>query len=270
MYCQSVQLLSRVQLFVTPWTAACQASLSITNSQSLLKLMSIESVMPSNHLILCCPLLLLPSIFPSIWVFFDTKQIDTVFPWFKRRSKKKFIVSLFWRPKVQDQGEGGGSSMLLPKRLRKGVLWASLPASGSSLTCGCTPMVFTWLVCQCANLPFLLGHQSYWVRAHPNDLISTWSPTKILFPKSVTFTGIVNWTLASLWGMQFRLWGFPGGSVLKNPPVSAGAVCSFPGSGRSPEERNGNTFQYSCLQNPMDGGAWWATGHGVAKDSHVT
>ena len=65
----SVQLLSRVQLFVTPWTAAHQASLSITNSRSLLKLMSIESVMPSNHLILCHPLLLLPSIFPSIRVF---------------------------------------------------------------------------------------------------------------------------------------------------------------------------------------------------------
>ena len=61
--------LSRIWLFVTPWTAACQASLSITNSQSLLKLMSIESVMPSNHLILCIPLLLLPSIFPSIRVF---------------------------------------------------------------------------------------------------------------------------------------------------------------------------------------------------------
>ena len=64
-----VQLLSHVLLFVTPWTAACQASLSITNSRSLLKLMSIESVMPSNHLILCRPLLLPPSIFPSIRVF---------------------------------------------------------------------------------------------------------------------------------------------------------------------------------------------------------
>ena len=62
----SVQSLSCVQLFVTPWTTACQAPLSIANSQSLLKLMSIESVMPSNHLILCLPLLLLPSIFPSI------------------------------------------------------------------------------------------------------------------------------------------------------------------------------------------------------------
>ena len=65
----SVQLLSRIQFFATPWTAACQASLSITNSRSLLKLMSIELVMPSNHLILCCPLLLPPSIFPSIRVF---------------------------------------------------------------------------------------------------------------------------------------------------------------------------------------------------------
>jgi len=65
----SVQSLSRVQLFVTPWTSAHQASLSITNSWSLLKLMSIEVVMPSNHLILCHPLLLPPSIFPSISVF---------------------------------------------------------------------------------------------------------------------------------------------------------------------------------------------------------
>ena len=65
----SVQLLSRVQLFVTPWTATRQDSLSITNSRNLIKLMSIESVMPSNHLILCRPLLLLPSIFPSIRVF---------------------------------------------------------------------------------------------------------------------------------------------------------------------------------------------------------
>ena len=66
---QSVQLLSHVRLFAAPWTAARQASMSITNSQSLLKHMSIESVMPSNHLILCHLLLLPPSIFPSIRVF---------------------------------------------------------------------------------------------------------------------------------------------------------------------------------------------------------
>ena len=67
----SVQSLSHSQLFATPWTTARQASLSITNSQSLLKLMSIQPVMPSNHLIVCCPLLLLPSVFPSIRVFFS-------------------------------------------------------------------------------------------------------------------------------------------------------------------------------------------------------
>ena len=77
---QSVQSISRVQLFVTPWTAACQASLSITNSQGLPKLMSIELVMPSNHLILCCPLLLLPSIFPSIRAFSSESFLHIKWP----------------------------------------------------------------------------------------------------------------------------------------------------------------------------------------------
>ena len=76
----SVQLLSPVRLFVTPWTAACQASLSITNSRSLLKLMSIELVMPSNHLILCHPLLLPPSIFPSIRVFSNESVLHMRWP----------------------------------------------------------------------------------------------------------------------------------------------------------------------------------------------
>ena len=77
---QSVQLLSPVQLFATPWTAAHQASLSITNSRSLPKLMSIESVKPSNHLILCCPLSLLPSIFPSIRVFSNESALPMRWP----------------------------------------------------------------------------------------------------------------------------------------------------------------------------------------------
>ena len=76
----SVQLLSHVRLFATPWTAARQAFLSITNSQSLLKLMSIESVMPSNHLILCRPLLLPPSIFPSIRVFSNESALRIRWP----------------------------------------------------------------------------------------------------------------------------------------------------------------------------------------------
>ena len=83
-----VQSLSRVWLSATPWTAACQASLSITNSRSLLKLMSVEAVMPSNHLILCCLLLLLPSIFGNI-------KIALYKPNVMIRSKSSNSLSLF-------------------------------------------------------------------------------------------------------------------------------------------------------------------------------
>ena len=76
----SVQLLSYVQFFATPWTVAHQASLSITNSRSLFKLMSIKSVMPSNHLIVCWPLLLLPSFFPSIRVFSSESVLHIRWP----------------------------------------------------------------------------------------------------------------------------------------------------------------------------------------------
>ena len=79
-FIRSVQSLSRVQLFATPWTAAYQASLSITNSRSPPKLMSIESVMASNHLILCHPLLLLPSIFPSIRIFSNESTLRIRWP----------------------------------------------------------------------------------------------------------------------------------------------------------------------------------------------
>ena len=75
-----VQLLSHIRLFVIPWTAARQASLSITNSQSVLQLMSIESVMLSNHLILCHPLLFLPSLFPSIRVFSNESVLPIRWP----------------------------------------------------------------------------------------------------------------------------------------------------------------------------------------------
>ena len=77
---QSIQSLSCVQIFATPLTAACQASLSITNSRSSAKPMSIKSVMPSNHLILCHPLLLLPSVFPSISVFSNVSALRIRWP----------------------------------------------------------------------------------------------------------------------------------------------------------------------------------------------
>ena len=72
---------------------------------------------------------------------------------------------------------------------------------------------------------------------------------------------------------DLHIMGFPGGSVVKNPPTSAGGageVGSSPGWARSPGEGNGNPLQYSCLENPMDRGAWWAAVHGVTKESHTT
>ena len=77
-----VQLLSHVQLFVTFWAAACQASLSFTISWSLLRLMSIESVMPSNHLTFCCPLLFLPKVFPSLRIFSNESGLSIKWPKF--------------------------------------------------------------------------------------------------------------------------------------------------------------------------------------------
>ena len=94
----SLQSLSHVQLFATPWTAACQASLSITNSQSLLKLLSTESVMPSNHLILCRPLLLLPSIFPSIRVFSNESVLPIRWPEYRSFSFSPSVNIHDWLP----------------------------------------------------------------------------------------------------------------------------------------------------------------------------
>ena len=93
----SVQSLSHVRLFATPWTAAHQAHLSITNSQSLPKFMSIKSVMPSNHLIFCCPFLLLPSIFPTIRVFSNESAFHIRWP-------KYWSFSFSISPSYEHQG----------------------------------------------------------------------------------------------------------------------------------------------------------------------
>ena len=95
----SIQSLSHVRLFATPWTAECQTSLSITNSQSLLKLMSIESVMPSNHLIVCQPLLLPPSILPSIRVFSNELVLCNRWPkyWSFSSSVSEYSVLISFR-----------------------------------------------------------------------------------------------------------------------------------------------------------------------------
>ena len=128
----SVQSHSRVRLFMTPWTAARQASLSITNSQSLLKLMSIEPVMPSNHLILCHPLLLPPSIFPSIRIFSNESALHI-------RRPKYWNFSFSIRPSDEYSGlisfrmdwldllavQGTLKSLLQHHSSKASILWCS-------------------------------------------------------------------------------------------------------------------------------------------------
>ena len=128
----SVQLLSHVRLFVTPWTAARQASLSITNSQSLFKLMSIESVMPSNHLILCHPLLLLPSIFPSIRVFSSESVLRIRWPkyWsfsFNISPSNEYSRLISFRTDWLDllAVQGTLKSLLQQHSLKASILWCS-------------------------------------------------------------------------------------------------------------------------------------------------
>ena len=172
-------------------SAAHQASLSITNSRSLFKLMSIKSVMPSNHLILCHPLLLPPSVFPSIRVFSSESVLHI--RWLKYWS---FIFSL----------------------------------SPSSEYLGLISFRIDWLVLLDVQgtLKNLLQHHS--------------SKTSIL-QHSAFFVNSLN-TLAT------------GGSDGKTSVYNAGDPGSIPGSGRSSGEGNGNPLQYSCLENPMDRGAW--------------
>ena len=128
----SVQLLSRVQLFVTPWTAACQASLSIINIQSLLKLMSIESVMPPNHLILCRPLLLPPSIIPSIRVFSNETVLRIRWPnyWsfsFSISPSNEYSGQISFRTDWLDllAGQGTLKSLLQHHSSKTSILWCS-------------------------------------------------------------------------------------------------------------------------------------------------
>ena len=129
---QSVQSLSHVQLFATPWTSACQASLSVTNSWSSPKLMSIESVMPSNHLILCHPLLLPPSTFPSIRVFSNESGLRIKWPkyWsfkFSISPSNKYsgLISsrIDWFDLLAVQGTL--KSLLQHQNLKASILWCS-------------------------------------------------------------------------------------------------------------------------------------------------
>ena len=129
----SVQSLSHVRLFVTPWTAARQACLSITNSWSLLKLMSIELVMSSNHLILCCPLLLLPPIPPSIRVFSNESARHIRWPkyWsfsFSISPSNEYLGLISFRVNWFDllAVQGTLESLLQHHNVKASVLWHSI------------------------------------------------------------------------------------------------------------------------------------------------
>ena len=128
----SVQSLNRVWLFTTPWTVALQASLSISNSRSLLKLMSIESVIPSNHLILCRPLLLISPIYPSIRVFSNESVLHIRWPkyWsfsFSIRPSNEYsgLISLEWTGWISLHSKGLSSVFSNTTIQKASILWCS-------------------------------------------------------------------------------------------------------------------------------------------------
>ena len=123
----SVQSLSCVQLFATPWIAACQASLSITSSQSLLKLLSIESLMASNHLILYCPLLLPSSIFPSIRVFLNESVLCIRSFSFQTSPSNEYSGLISFRVDLLDllAVQGTLQSLLQHHSSKASILWRS-------------------------------------------------------------------------------------------------------------------------------------------------
>ena len=215
----SIQSLSQVWLFVIPWTAPRQASLSITISQSLLKLMSIKSVMPSNYLILCRPLLLLPSVFPSIKVFSSESVLRSRWP--------KYWSFSF---SISHSNEYSG---LISFRID----WFDL------LTVQGTPKS---LLQHHSSKLLILWRSSFFVVQLSYTYVTT---GKTIALTRWTFVGKVMYLL-------FNILSRFGDSDGKASAYNAGDPGSIPGLGRSPGERNGNPLQYSCLENPMDGRAW--------------
>ena len=192
----SVQSLSCVRLFATPWTAAHKFSLSITNSQRLFKLMSIESVMPSNHLILCHPLLLLPSIFPSIRVFSNESVLHLRWP-------KYWSFSFSISPSNEYSG-------LIPFRID----WLDLLAVQGPLESLLQHHRSKASILQCSAL-FVVQLSYPYMTTGKTIALTIWT--------------FVSKVMSLLLNMLSRL-------VIG--------------------EGDGTPLQYSCLENPMDGGAW--------------
>ena len=203
----SVQFLSCVWLFATPCKAAHQASLSITNSWSLLKLIFIELVIPSNHLILCHPLLLLPSIFPSIRVFSNKSVLHI-------RCPKYWSFNFNISP----------SNDWFPLGLTG---WISLQSKGLS-------RVFSNTKVQNSSI---LRHSAFFI-----------AQLSVLLPgKSHEWRSLEGCSPWGHWGSDMTEWSH------------------FHFSLSCIGEGNGNPLQCSCLENPRDGGTWWAAVYGVAQ-----
>ena len=215
----SVQSLSCVQLFATPGPAAHQASLSITKPQSLPKLMSIELVMPSNCLILCHPLLLLLSIFPSIMVFSNESALCIRWP-------KNWSFSFSISPSNEYSG-------LISFRMD----WLDILAVQGTLKS---------LLQHHSSKASILWHSTFFIVQLSHPYMTT--------GKTIALT---RWTFVDK--------GVTSGKESARLCRRLKRGRFETGLGRSRGGGNGNAFQYSCLENPMDRGAWWAAVHGVAK-----
>ena len=198
-------LFSCVQLFGTPWTVAHQPSLPFTISWSLLKFMSIESMTPSNHFILCCPLLLLPSVFPASGSFPMSHLFCIRWP-------------MYWKLSFSI-GPSKEYSGLISFRIN----WFDLPAVQGTLKSLLQHHNLKTSILQCSALFMIqLSH------------------SRMTTGKTIALT----------------IWTF----VSKVMSLLFNALSRF-----IIGEGNGTPLQHSCLENPMDGGAWWAAVHGVAK-----
>ena len=245
----SFQSLSHVWLFANPWTAACRASLSITNPWSLLKLMSIKLVMTCNHLILCCLLLLPPSIFPRIRVFSKESVLCIRWPkyWnfsFSISSSNEYSGLISFRIDWFDllAVQGALKSLLQHHSSKVPILWHSavfmVQVSDPYLTTG-KIIALTRQTFVAKVMSPLFNMLSRFIIAflpESKHLLTSWlqSPSAVILePKKIK-------------------------SVIFSPSICH-EVMGPVGEG------NGNPLQYSCLENPMDRGAWWATVHGVTK-----
>ena len=240
-----VQLLSCVRFFATPWIAARQASLSITSSRSLLKLTSIESVMPSNHLILCRPLLLPPSLFPSIRVFSNESVLWIRWP-------KYWSFSLNFSPSNEHSGLISFKMDWLELLAVQGTLKSLLQQTPQFKSINYS--VFSLLY-----NPTLTSIHEYW----KTIALIIW--TFIGKVMSLLFNTLSRFVKAILLRSKHSAKGFPGGSDSKESACNTGDLGSIAGSERSPGEGNGYPLQYSWLENSMDRRTCQPAVHGVAK-----